>query len=72
MQLPDKVQTAISILGKFDIPSNRVAPVLFQIFLRFRPQTPPPFWGASKGYWDFVALSTATLWGSFFTTLLIT
>ena len=52
MQLPDKVQTAIAALGQYDIAPDSVAPFWYRQFLRFRPLTPPPLWGASKGDWD--------------------
>jgi hypothetical protein len=64
MQLPAKVQTAIQVLGQFDMPPDRVAPFAYRQFLRFRPDTPPPLWGASRGYWDFQALLTALAWGT--------
>ena len=64
MLLPDKVQNAIKIVGQYDIPPASVAPFWFRQYLRFRPQTPPPLWGASKGYWDFLALVSALMWGS--------
>ncbi|OYT91815.1 MAG: hypothetical protein CFE43_11185 [Burkholderiales bacterium PBB3] len=67
MQLPDKVQTAIHTLGQYDVPPSSVAPFWYRQFLRIRPQTPPPLWGASKGYWDFLALATALMWGSLVT-----
>lgn len=64
MQLPDKVQTAIQVLGQFDMSPARVAPLGYRQFLRFRPDTPPPLWGASVGYWDFHAMLTAMFWGT--------
>ena len=44
-------------------PSS-VAPFWYRQFLRFQPQTPPPMWGASEGYWNFLGLVTALMWGS--------
>ena len=64
MQLPDKVQTAIHTMGQYDVAPSSVAPFWYRQYLRFRPQTPPPLWGASKGYWDFLALATLLMWGS--------
>lgn len=64
MQLPEKVQNAIQIVGQYDIPPSSVAPFWYRQFLRFRPNTPPPLWGASKGYWKFLALVSMLLWGS--------
>ena len=64
MQLPHKVQAAIQTLGDYDIAPSSVAPFWYRQFLRFRPLTPPPLWGASKGYWDFLALVNGLMWGS--------
>lgn len=64
MQLPDKVQTAIHTMGQYEIAPSSVAPFWYRQYLRFRPHTPPPMWSASKGYWDFLALMTALIWGS--------
>lgn len=71
MQLPDKVQTAIKVLGTFDMAPNSIAPWRYRQFLRLRPDTPPPLWGASKGYWDFHAVLTALFWGSIATLIVI-
>ncbi len=64
MQLPHKVQAAVQTLGDYDISPSSVAPFWYRQFLRFRPLTPPPLWGASKGYWDFLALVNGLMWGS--------
>ena len=64
MQLPDKVQTAIKVLGTFDMAPNSIAPWGYRQFLRLRPDTPPPLWGASTGYWTFHAALTAVVWSS--------
>jgi hypothetical protein len=64
MQLPDKVRTAIHTMGQYEIAPSSVAPFWYRQYLRFRPETPPPLWGASKGYWDFLALVSALMWGS--------
>ena len=62
MQLPDKVRNAIAILGQYDIPRDTVAPFWYRQFLRLRPETPPPLWGASERYWSFVAEVTTLMW----------
>ena len=64
MQVPDKVQTAVELLSQFDMPADRVTPFGYRQFLRFRPDTPPPLWGASSGYWHFHAWLTALSWGT--------
>lgn len=64
MQLPDKVQSAIYSLGQYEIAPSSVAPFWYRQYLRFKPDTAPPLWGASKGYWDFLALASALMWGS--------
>ncbi len=63
MQLPEKIQTAIKVLAAFDMAPNTVAPWCYRQFLRLRPTTPPPLWGASRGYWEFHALMTALFCG---------
>ncbi|MEI6737319.1 MAG: hypothetical protein WCL29_02455, partial [Pseudomonadota bacterium] len=52
---PDKVQTAIDVLGQYEISTSDVAPFWYRQYLRFKPDTPPPLWGASKGYWVSLA-----------------
>ncbi|OYV02292.1 MAG: hypothetical protein CFE45_01005 [Burkholderiales bacterium PBB5] len=69
MQLPDKVQTAIHTMGQYEIAPSSVAPFWYRQYLRFRPETPPPLWGASKGYWDFLALVSALMWGGLATAI---
>ena len=64
MQLPDKVQTAIDTLAQYEIERSIVAPFSYRQFLRFRPQTPPPIWGASRDYWLYWALINALFWGT--------
>ena len=64
MQLPEKVQSAVHTMAQYEIAPSSVAPFLYRQYLRFRPETPPPLWGASKGYWDFLALVSALMWGS--------
>ena len=59
MTLPPQVQTAIDVLAQHDISAKEVAPFWYRQYLRFRPETPPPLWGGSQGYWRFVALKTA-------------
>ena len=70
MQLPEKIPTAIRVLGQFNISPDRVVPFYYRLFLRLSPDTPPPLWGASKGYWDFAALLTALFWGGLATLIL--
>lgn len=70
MRLPEKVETAIKVLAAFDMAPNTVAPWCYRQFLRFRPNTPPPLWAASKGYWEFHALVTALFWGGMVTLIL--
>jgi hypothetical protein len=64
MQLPDKVQTAIHAMAQYDMPIATVAPFWYRQYLRFKPETPPPLWGASQGYWLFWALINAFFWGT--------
>lgn len=59
MTLPPQVQTAVDVLAQHDISAKEVAPFWYRQYLRFRPETPPPLWGGSQGYWRFVALKTA-------------
>lgn len=65
MSLPPKVEAAINVLGQFDVRPHVVAPLSYRAYLRFRPDTPPPLWGASGGCWTFftfaVALGSAAL-----------
>lgn len=56
MKLPDKVFTAVNVLNRYEISENRVAPFWYRQFLRYKPDTPPPLFGASRGYWSFRAL----------------
>ena len=51
MKLPTKVQTAVDTLTAFDVHPNLVAPLAYRLYLKIYPDTPPPLWGASKGYW---------------------
>lgn len=69
MQLPDKVQAAIHTLGQYEITPGSVAPFWFRQYLRFKPDTPPPIWGATTGYWGFLSLVSALMWGSLVTAL---
>lgn len=62
MQLPDKVQTAIQILGQYEIDASSVAPFWYRRYLHLKPDTPPPLWGANDGYWKFLAGVNALLW----------
>lgn len=59
MTLPPKVQTAIDILAQYEISADVVAPFWYRQFLRFMPDTPPPLFKASRGYWTFRALKLA-------------
>ena len=61
MQLPDKVQAAIHTLGQYEITPGSVAPFWFRQYLRLKPDTPPPIWGATKGYWGFFLCSIKRL-----------
>lgn len=70
MPLPEKVQTAIQVLGAFNMARNDVAPWRYRLFLRLQPDTPPPLWGATKGYWNFHSVLVALFWGSIATSVL--
>lgn len=63
MHLPEKVQSAIQTLAQYDIPTSTVAPFWYRQYLRFKPDTPPPLWGATNRYWSFLAFAK-TLLGS--------
>jgi Histidine kinase len=52
-----KVQTAIDLLGKFDIAPNDVAPSFYRFYLRYQPETPPPLFDANAGYWTWLTLA---------------
>jgi signal transduction histidine kinase len=56
MTLPPKVQAAVDVLTRFDVHQDQIAPLSYRVYLRFKPATPPPLWGASPAYWTFVAL----------------
>ncbi|MBC7624479.1 MAG: histidine kinase [Aeromicrobium sp.] len=59
MTLPPKVQAAVDVLTRFDVHKDQVAPLSYRVYLRLKPTTPPPLWGASPAYWTFVALTFA-------------
>jgi signal transduction histidine kinase len=59
MTLPPKVQAAVDVLTKFDVHHDQIAPLSYRVYLRLKPATPPPLWGASPGYWTFVAFTFA-------------
>jgi hypothetical protein len=65
MTLPRKVQTAIDVLAQYEISADVVAPFWYRQYLRYRPTTPPPLWGASEGYWVFRTLKNASALGVF-------
>jgi hypothetical protein len=67
MTLPPKVQTAIDVLAQYEISADTVAPFWYRQYLRYRPTTPPPLWGASEGYWLFRVLKIAAALGVFIT-----
>jgi len=67
MTLPPKVQAAVDVLAQYEISANMVAPFWYRLYLRYRPETPPPLWGASRGYWLFRAIKTALGLGVFLT-----
>lgn len=50
MKLPAKVQTAVDVLTAFDVHPNLVVPLTYRLYLKRHPDTPPPLWGASRGY----------------------
>ena len=59
MTLPPKVQAAVDVLTRFDVHHDQIAPLSYRVYLRLRPATPPPLWGATPGYWTFVAFTFA-------------
>lgn len=59
MTLPPRVQAAIDVLTRFDVHQDQVAPLSYRLYVRLKPETPPPLWGATSGYWTFVALTFA-------------
>ncbi|MFY8064651.1 MAG: histidine kinase [Usitatibacteraceae bacterium] len=67
MTLPPKVQAAADVLAQYEISANIVAPLWYRLYLRYRPETPPPLWGASEGYWLFRAIKTSLGLGVFLT-----
>ncbi len=56
MNVAEKTQLAVNMLAAYDIPAQSVLPRWFRFYLRFKPETPPPIFGASKGAWDFLAV----------------
>jgi|GEM_PF-6422794 len=71
MTLPVKVQTAIALFAQYDIAADAVAPFWYRQFLRYRPDTPPPLFGASRDYWSFRALKIGLGLGAFITLVLL-
>jgi Histidine kinase len=67
MSLPPKVQTAIDVLREYDIDTKTVAPFWYRQYLHFQPDTPPPLFGGSTGYWTFRTFQIALGWGIFWT-----
>jgi Histidine kinase len=67
MPFPPKVETAIAVLGRYGIPRHVVAPPLYRLYLRFKPDTPPPLFGATKAFWLFYAFHMAIVTGVFVT-----
>ncbi len=67
MTLPPKVQTAIDVLAQYEISADVVAPFWYRQYLRYRPTTPPPLWGANEGYWLFRTLKLSLSLGIFLT-----
>ena len=59
MTLPPKVQDAVDVLTRFDVHQDQIAPLSYRLYLRLKPATPPPLWGASAVYWTFVAFTFA-------------
>jgi hypothetical protein len=59
MKLPDKVETAISVLTRYEISENTIAPFWYRQYLRYRPETPPPLFDADKIYWTWLTLRGA-------------
>ena len=63
MQLPEKIRVAIEILARYDVAPRKVVPRWYRLYLKFKPGTPPPLFGASKGAWEFLAvLLGVVLW----------
>ncbi|MDX2219365.1 MAG: histidine kinase [Burkholderiales bacterium] len=64
MKLPHKVATALTTLTAYDLAPATIAPRSYRWYLRWRPDTPPPLWGGSPGYWTALALGVALIAGS--------
>jgi hypothetical protein len=71
MKLPDKVITAITLITRYEIQESRVAPFWYRQYLRYQPDTPPPLFGASRGYWLFRALKLGLSFGIVMTLALL-
>lgn len=69
MKLPDKVATALTTLTAYDLAPSTIVPASYRWYLRWQPDTPPPLWGASPGYWTALALGVALIAGSVATAL---
>lgn len=49
MLLPEKIRVAIDILARYDMAPGKVVPRWYRFYLKFKPDTPPPLFDASKG-----------------------
>jgi hypothetical protein len=64
VKLPEKVQMAVEVLGKYNIRNATVAPFIYRLYLRWRPDTPPPLWGATESFWTVHAFTVAMTLGA--------
>jgi Histidine kinase len=64
VKLPEKVQMAVEVLGKHSIRKASVAPFIYRRYLRWRPDTPPPLWGATESFWTAYAFAIAMTLGT--------
>ena len=49
MLLPEKIRVAIDIFARYDMAPGKVVPRWYRLYLKFKADTPPPPFGASKG-----------------------
>ncbi len=67
MTLSATAAKAITLLDRYDMDAKTLAPFWYRQYVRLAPQTPLPMWGASKGYWNFLAVVNSLQLGAMVT-----